>query len=113
MPLRDDFVESGIVGDREIDGIAERKSRPAFCFGPVTAGTILFVEQVEIGDVVRVDGNGIAARAARANCCSLRKGPGRQRGLTTGFRRIFMAAPPVLLEPLRREFRFPRGQQRE
>src|SRR5262249_5622604 len=54
--VSDDFAESGIVDDGEIDRITERKSRAVFGFGTVTARTVFLIEEGEVGDVVRVDG---------------------------------------------------------
>jgi hypothetical protein len=56
--VSDDFAESGIVGDGEINRITERKSRATFGFGAVTARAVFWIEEGEVGDVVRVDGDG-------------------------------------------------------
>ena len=53
----DDFAESGIVCDSEIDRIPERQGGAAFAFGAVTARTVFLIEEGEVGDVVGVDGD--------------------------------------------------------
>ena len=109
----DDFAESGIVGDGEIDRITERKSRATSGFGAVTARTIFLIEEGEVGDVVGVDGDGrFGGTAGKIRAAGAREESWHRGAARSGRRTIMGEGPRVCVRAWCREFRCRRGRRR-